>query len=1638
MKKTLLILLSLLLVVSVTFAFAACNTDDPCAEGHSWDDGTPQTPASCESAGVTVYRCRVCGKTETRSEPAKLGHDYTLQGWTWENDYSGATAHFTCSRGDLTATQDVTDDDLQSAVQSDGSTVYTASVTGPDGGVYTDTHTKPADGHRHTKGTKHDEQPATCTQAGVAEYWDCEANDGTRLNAAGDEVTDAQLALAALGHTYTVDGALTWKVSGAYDKAILHLVCSVCADGTDGHTLDVELTAKQTTSDASTCGATGSITYTVSVEDTDNAAAITAAVVVPNKLAQGALDSVEPLTHTDNNAQRGHDWKLAQESAFDWDGTTKDSASVKVKYVCQTCSKEITITFTDAVGTPTAATCTAAGHVEYTLTKTADQVKSAAQLSQHEGVTLYTTDSFQEITAQTHTVDGDPATGHSWQQPTWAWNNEYTSATATFACSECTETQTVTATEGGADGNVITHSQTTAPKCETPGVETYTATVTGPDSQTYNGTKTKDVDATGHSYVLDESEGTQGWTWEADYSKATAHLKCEHDNCETPKTTVVDEQPTSNTTNQATCTQSGTTKHTATVTIPGKSEQVTNTVEETVQALDHDFVNSTVYRDNEDGTHSAQCARQGCDEYDTKRVAHVYTKQDAYTHTTGEQHNAKCDLCGNEKSEPCTLTDDVCSKCHEDYRDEVTVHFHLPASGWNASKLKAYAWYGADETQVDVFGAFPGTGTFESEGSNNWYQITFRVARGHLNNDLYVIASSKTVSAQKGEKGETLYEGPQTGNVKVTLNEIWIPGLEGTFESFTSAALAEAAEKDVPDDSDWIITGNSIGNWSATSVCWTNTFGERNSYTLTFHFDADDQFKIKLIGDDSSWSHAIKANSTNRYTLTKEWTFDAAADTIIVNGGANDYNFKVASACTVKFVLHPNENASLVTVDIIILSVDGETHIHAHSGVEHPLVPATCTQPGTKQYWDCACGKHLDADNQEIDITIPAATDSTDASVHNGMLVQAQAATHTQDGWVAYYKCSNCGKCAKEQNGEYSFADDAAIRADGEVKQAATGHQYQVASESPYTWQYQQGTTAKVTIKFTCTCKEQDNTITVTVTIENGVETQADCVNAHTVAFTLNKTADQVKTEAERPNDTFVDVSDTYTEIIEAAQGHHYILDNDFGVENEKGFTWSDDHKNGYLHLVCDKDTCQPETEGHKKQVEFGSKEQNIGGSCTTASQVKYTVEVTKAYVESELEGNAVDIQDATFTYTSNDSEIPGHKWVIDTAQGDQGFDWTIEDTQATVKVYLKCEKETETTNSITLTFTLTGEDIVVKDATCAADKTITVVLNKGDAEQRSAVDQDCQEKVQTQDSFPTLNVTKVQTDEGSHLAVDHTFEGKYFDDEEGKHYQKCSVCQTESVHEEHIWSTKYTSKGSAGHYRECTKCDAIDESEHKLKWISDGEATHHQECECGYVEASVSHGELKWVKTATQHYQTCEKCDYKTTAQNHSFTYTNHKSAKNHSISCSVCHFDGGTEKCESFLDNNMCGRCDGDYRSTVGYAGELVVVGKFASLNWDENVAYKLDSVMGEDPHYFLHIHFKTGDEFKIKHWGDSTWSQGGWGYNDIKQCSTSSRDVDKSVYFSTPSSGGDNIVVKQNMTVYIDLYKNNNWLKLYIELG
>lgn len=83
------------------------------------------------------------------------------------------------------------------------------------------------------------------------------------------------------------------------------------------------------------------------------------------------------------------------------------------------------------------------------------------------------------------------ALGHSYGEPSWAWSEDYTNATATFTCTNDSEhVNTLTA--------IVTDKVTTPATCTTDGEKDYTATVTF-NNQTYTDVKTVTVEKTGHS-----------------------------------------------------------------------------------------------------------------------------------------------------------------------------------------------------------------------------------------------------------------------------------------------------------------------------------------------------------------------------------------------------------------------------------------------------------------------------------------------------------------------------------------------------------------------------------------------------------------------------------------------------------------------------------------------------------------------------------------------------------------------------------------------------------------------------------------------------------------------------------------------------------------------------------------------------------------------------------------------------------------------------------------------------------------------------------------------------------------------------------------------------------------------------------
>ncbi len=112
---------------------------------------------------------------------------------------------------------------------------------------------------------------------------------------------------------------------------------------------------------------------------------------------------------------------------------------------------------------------------------------------------------------------------------------------------------------------------------------------------------------------------------------------------------------------------------------------------------------------------------------------------------------------------------------------------------------------------------------------------------------------------------------------------------------------------------------------------------------------------------------------------------------------------------TIKISYVPTENAEPLTAEAKI----NVSHVHNYGEV-HKGTPATCTTAGTKDYYECACGKKFvkDGDNyvETTDLTIPA----TGHDFEHGTEVEGsrKAATCSAKGEYLV-KCANCDETKK-------------------------------------------------------------------------------------------------------------------------------------------------------------------------------------------------------------------------------------------------------------------------------------------------------------------------------------------------------------------------------------------------------------------------------------------------------------------------------------------------------------------------------------------------------------------------------------------------------------------------------------------------
>ena len=94
------------------------------------------------------------------------------------------------------------------------------------------------------------------------------------------------------------------------------------------------------------------------------------------------------------------------------------------------------------------------------------------------------------------------------------------------------------------------------------------------------------------------------------------------------------------------------------------------------------------------------------------------------------------------------------------------------------------------------------------------------------------------------------------------------------------------------------------------------------------------------------------------------------------------------------------------TIDDITISPAG------HTMTKQEEVPATCTEPGSIAYWQCeTCGKRF-ADEEGTE-----EVDSVEVSElgHNVVKTEAKAPTATEPGNIEYWHCERCGKYFKDE-----------------------------------------------------------------------------------------------------------------------------------------------------------------------------------------------------------------------------------------------------------------------------------------------------------------------------------------------------------------------------------------------------------------------------------------------------------------------------------------------------------------------------------------------------------------------------------------------------------------------------------------------
>ena len=487
------------------------------------------------------------------------------------------------------------------------------------------------------------EKAATCTENGNNAYWTCSACGKAFKDANGSQPTTVEAeALDALGHDYTVAG---------HDDTDHWKACSRCdvkdASSVAAHTLVV---VKKTYADGST---THQVQCSACAYNTERAHDADDGDVKNEWKHDGENHWQEYGCGTIMN-KSAHNWDggvVTTQPTCTREGEKTYTCGTCGETKTETVAKAPhTLQKTDAK----AAACTETGHNAYWTcevcqgvfrdeqgtTATTVEAETLAALDHdfggawisdgadghyqlcrrtgctaHSAVTAHRFDPAASCDAAADCLDScgytRPAGTHSWGEPAYSWagtqDGGYT-CQGSVTCGVCQTVETETA--------AVSSAVTTQPTCTTAGKKTFTATFTKEPFTTQQ--KPETLAALGHDFggawISDGADGhyqmcqrtgctahsdaqlhtswdaqvTFGWT--ADHQATVRFAEC----------TVCHATPaaraaavTSAVTTAATCTTTGTRTYTASLLLPNH-KTVTNTADETIAALGHDYTDASL------------------------------------------------------------------------------------------------------------------------------------------------------------------------------------------------------------------------------------------------------------------------------------------------------------------------------------------------------------------------------------------------------------------------------------------------------------------------------------------------------------------------------------------------------------------------------------------------------------------------------------------------------------------------------------------------------------------------------------------------------------------------------------------------------------------------------------------------------------------------------------------------------------------------------------------------------------------------------------------------------------------------------------------------------------------------------------